>query len=54
VPGPPSCRHLARKHQLYGTGEKEMAHVDMLIDGVEVRAGCVTGSRQSWCQLALC
>lgn len=28
-------RHLARKHQLYGSGDKEMAHVDMLIDGVE-------------------
>ena len=33
------CRHLARKHQLYGAIEKEMAQVDMLIDGVEVSRG---------------
>ena len=32
MPGPLPCRHLARKHQLYGSGDKEMAHVDMLID----------------------
>jgi hypothetical protein len=52
VPGPLPCRHLARKHQLYGSGDKEMAHVDMLIDGVEVRAGGGTGqdSGQQWCQ----
>lgn len=31
-----AARHLARKHQLYGSSEKEMAQVDMLIDGVEV------------------
>eukprot|EP00775_Hariotina_reticulata_P013740 gene13740-13861_t len=28
-------RHLARKHDLYGISDKEQAHVDMLIDGVE-------------------
>jgi hypothetical protein len=33
------CRHLARKHQLYGANVKEMAQVDMLIDGVEVSRG---------------
>lgn len=28
-------RHLARKHQLYGKGEAEVAMVDMLVDGVD-------------------
>lgn len=32
-----SCRHVARKHGLYGSGEAEMAAVDQIIDGVEVR-----------------
>lgn len=41
-----ACRHLARKHQLYGANEKDMAQVDVLIDGVEVRTDWpCTGTR---------
>jgi hypothetical protein len=45
-----TCRHVARKYGMYGSGDAEMAAVDQIIDGVEVSAAALHElMSDAWC-----